>query len=196
MYRFRILDASNVRDYELALSSGQDFIQIASDSGLLPAPVNRSSIVIGPAERLEFVIDFSGRLGQNIVLQNLNGSGSTAQIMQFRVTRDLTEDSSVPAVLRALPDVGTPTVSRSFLFNRAGGQWSINGQPFDPNRIDARPSLNTTEEWTLDNGGGWIHMIHIHDVDQQCVSRNGAACPAYETMKETWNIGGRISTYS
>ena len=31
-------------------------------------------------------------------------------------------------------------------------------------------------------------MVHIHDVAQQCVSRNGGACYPYETIKETWYL--------
>jgi len=30
--------------------------------------------------------------------------------------------------------------------------------------------------------------VHIHDVSQQCVSRNGGPCYSYETMKETWYL--------
>ena len=109
-YRLRILNASNSRSYNLALSNGQLFIQIGTESGLLPAPVRRSRILIGPAERVEVVIDFANRLNQRIVLQNLAEVGSRRQLMQFRVTRDLTDNSSVPARLRPLPplefDVG------------------------------------------------------------------------------------------
>ena len=31
--------------------------------------------------------------------------------------------------------------------------------------------------------------MHLHDVDQQLVSRNGVAAKAYERMKESWNLG-------
>ena len=32
-------------------------------------------------------------------------------------------------------------------------------------------------------------MVHMHDVDQQCLSRDGGGCYPYETMKETWALG-------
>jgi hypothetical protein len=32
-------------------------------------------------------------------------------------------------------------------------------------------------------------MVHVHDVDQQCLSRDGGACYPWETMKETWSVG-------
>lgn len=191
-YRFRILNASNSRSYELALSNGQAFTQIGTESGLLPAPVRRTRITIAPAERVDVVIDFAGRLNQKIVLQNLAATGSLSQLMQFRVTRDLTETSSIPSRLRALPMLDTTSAaSRTFVFGRTrfGGIWTINGQPFDPARIDVQPKLDTTETWTFVNKSGANHVIHIHDVDQQLVSRNGVAPKAYERMKESWDLG-------
>ncbi len=192
-YRLRILNASNSRSYDLALSNGQSFIQIGTESGLLPAPVRRSRILIGPAERVEVVVDFARRLNQKIVLQNLAAEGSLRQLMQFRVTRDLTDNSSVPTKLRPLPSLDSPSaVTRTFEFGRAriSGQWTINGLVFDPDRIDAQPRLGTTETWILKNKSSSIHVIHIHGVDQQLVSRNGQAPGPYELMKESWNLKG------
>jgi spore coat protein A len=184
--------ASNSRSYDLALSNGQAFIQIGTDSGLLPAPVKRTRMVIAPAERVDVVIDFGRRLGQNIVLQNKAATGSLSQLMQFRVTRDLTDPSSIPTRLRPLPALDvTSAATRSFEFGREriGGRWTINGLVFDPGRIDAQPKLGTTETWTFTNKSGSGHVIHIHDVDQQLVSRNGVAPARYELMKESWQLG-------
>ncbi len=191
-YRLRILNASNSRSYDLALSNGQSFIQIGTESGLLPAPVRRTRILIGPAERVDVVIDFAKRLNQKIVLQNLAAEGSLRQLMQFRVTRDLTDHSSVPTKLRPLPALdATSVVTRTFEFGRRriSNLWTINGQVFDPNRVDAQPKLGTTETWILTNKSGSNHVIHIHGVDQQLVSRNGVVAARYELMKESWQLG-------
>jgi FtsP/CotA-like multicopper oxidase with cupredoxin domain len=87
-YRFRFLDASVARIYELKLMSstkgpkaakdlgyqgnelqGQyrltdaqqcmKWTQIASDGGLLPTPITRDSFELWPAKRREFVVDFT-----------------------------------------------------------------------------------------------------------------------------------------
>jgi FtsP/CotA-like multicopper oxidase with cupredoxin domain len=191
-YRLRILNASNARRYELALSNGQTFLQIGTESGLLPAPVRRSRILIAPAERVDVIIDFSNRLNQRIVLQDLAAAGSQRQLMQFRVTRHVTDHSSVPAKLRSLPKLdATSAVTRTFEFGRSRitGLWTINGMAFDPNRIDAQPKLGTTETWIFKNKSGSNHVVHIHDGDQQLVSRNGVPPAPYERMKESWNLG-------
>ncbi len=190
-YRLRILNASNARSYTLALSNGQAFTQIGTESGLLPAPVKRTKIDIAPAERVDVVIDFAKKLGQKIVLQNLAADGSLRQLMQFRVTKHLTDPSSIPSRLRALPKLdATSAVTRTFVLSRSRttGQWLINGLAFDPNRIDADPKLGTTETWIFKNGSSSNHVIHLHDVDQQLVSRNGVPARPWERMKESWNL--------
>jgi len=98
----------------------------------------------------------------------------------------VTDNSSVPAALRALPDLGNPTVTRTFNFDRTAGHWTINGLRFDTNRVDAQPVLGTTEKWVFHNPTGAAHTVHLHGIDQQCMSRNAGPCYPYEAMKETW----------
>jgi spore coat protein A, manganese oxidase len=212
-YRFRILNASNRRPNVIALSNGQPMTQIGTDSGLLPAPVQRTSILLQPAERVEVVIDFSGHLGENITLLDTNTPGPPnappPELMQFRVNRDLTDNSQVPATLRPVPDFPEPVEEREFLIeaelDAAGNPvlWTFNGQTFDSARIDADPVLGTTERWTFFNDSPQPHSIHIHDVDWRLDSRftlafdaegnpiPGASLPIppYEdALKETWSI--------
>ena len=184
-YRLRLLNASNARIYNLALSSGDLFIQIGTESGLLPGPVTRADMRMGPAERLDVVVDFAGRLGQDIYLVDTR---TGMQLLKFRVIQHLIDDSSIPPTLRPVPDIGEPTVTRNWSFDHTAGHWTINGLRFDPNRVDARPVLGTTERWIFTNVTGMPHTVHMHDVYQQCLSRNGGACYPYETMKETWYL--------
>ena len=69
-YRFRVLNASTSRTFDLVLSqkenrltAGDRMYVIGSDCGLLETPVELTSplqtLVIAPAERYEFIIDFS-----------------------------------------------------------------------------------------------------------------------------------------
>ena len=59
-HRLRILNASGFRAYNLHLSNGMPMTQIGTDSGLMPKPVSRSQVMIGPAERVELIVDFAG----------------------------------------------------------------------------------------------------------------------------------------
>jgi spore coat protein A, manganese oxidase len=184
-YRLRILNGANARIYTFALSTGEAFEQIGTESGLLPAPITRTAMDVGPAERVDVVVDFAGKLGQELYLLD---AYKVVPLLKFRVTQHVTDTSAIPSTLRPPPDIGQPTVTRNFSFDFTSNHWTINGLTFDPNRIDARPVLGTTEKWVFTNPTGTTHMVHIHDVDQQCISRDGGPCYPYETMKETWAV--------
>src|SRR5262249_21331349 len=104
-YRFRILNGSNSRFYNLSLTSKQPFTQIGSEGGLLPKPVTLDELLLAPAERADVIVDFAGHEGQFIVLTNdapapFPGGGAVdlPETMQFRVTRPLSgsDTSSLP----------------------------------------------------------------------------------------------------
>ncbi len=177
-YRFRILNASNARRYELALdpaSGAAPFVQIGSDGGLLGAPLPRRSILIAPAERFDVVIDFSRyRVGSQIRLLNKAGEGPQAQVMRFDVVRQERDDSSVPEHLSRVefPDAARVAATRVFSFSYRGMDgWTINRKPFDPERMDARPKLDSTEIWRLETD--FSHPLHLHLVHFQVLSHSG-----------------------
>src|SRR5690606_21514202 len=62
-YRFRLLNGSNARFYNLLLDDGTQgtlpFHQIGTDGGLLASRVERGEIMIGPADRADVIVDFS-----------------------------------------------------------------------------------------------------------------------------------------
>jgi hypothetical protein len=117
-------------------------------------------------------------------MDNVSGEA----LMEFRVTQDLVDDSSVPTTLRPLPDLGESLLTRTFEFHNTTREFLINDLEFDHHRVDAHPVVDMTETWVLTNTGDVIHMVHIHDVDQLCLTRNGGACPAYEPYKDVWRL--------
>jgi spore coat protein A len=182
MYRFRVLNASNARRYELALDpppeGGDSFIQVGSDVGLLSAPVSHERIPIAPAERFDVIIDFSEyAVGTEVTLKNRVGEGSTAQLMRFRVVRAERDKSSVPDRLAAVEpiDPDGATTTRRFRFHRGDVHgrhgWVVNEEPFRPDLISARPRLGSTEIWEV--RGNTHHPIHLHLARFQVLSRSG-----------------------
>ena len=59
LHRYRLYNVSNARTYDFALSDGSDFMVVGTDGGLLEKPVQVNHIMLGAAERVEIVIDFS-----------------------------------------------------------------------------------------------------------------------------------------
>ena len=206
-YRFRFLNGSNARQFEFFLSNGQPFVAIATDSHLLEHPVTVKSFRVAPAERVEVVIDFKNTsLGQQIFLvnrlQQTDGRKPDGLVspgtpmLKFIVDRDAADPSQVPDTLRPvtegplqlLPQV---TVKRTFGFDRDDGAWTINGEFFDENRINAKPKRASAEIWSLESGGGWEHPEHIHLTEFFILSRNGSTPPPLERgRKDTIVIGG------
>jgi len=101
-------------------------------------------------------------------------------LLKFRVTQHVIDNSIIPSTLRPLPDIGAPTVTRNFSFDQTSGHWTINGLELR-SKQDRRPSsVGTTEKWIFTNPTDVTHMVHIHDVDQQCLRRDGGPCYPYE----------------
>lgn len=195
-YRFRILNASNARRYELALDpaprGGLPFIQVGSDGGLLAEPIAHRSLRIAPAERFDLVIDFSRYpAGSKVTLINTAGDGPSRNILRFDVTRHERDASSIPQRLSsvAFENPSAAAATRVFRFNYQGmpAGWTINGQAFDPGRMDARPKLGTTEIWRLETD--FSHPLHLHLVHFQVLSHSGRPAPYDAGWKDTIDLG-------
>ena len=136
-YRFRLLDGSNARCYELSMKSATllnvpRWNIIGSDQGYLPAPVTTKTITMCPGERYDAVVDFSGvPTGTLITVSNSasapfpNGIKNTAngpfalmgEIMQFVVVPTTNGPAPAPWVkpLALVPRtnlVATPTAPK------------------------------------------------------------------------------------
>jgi FtsP/CotA-like multicopper oxidase with cupredoxin domain len=200
-YRFRILNGSNSRFYNIRFSNGMSFIQIGSDGGYLKAPATLASLFIGPAERADIIVDFSGLSpGAKVVLQNTALIAATAsekqtlgQIMQFTAT---SQSGSTPFNLSQAPSPFNPTLSvasfptlptatkqRIFTMVEIMNQNSImesallDGQTWSA-PISEKPEVGTTEDWVIVNPSEDPHPIHLHLIQFQLVQRqafNGSA---------------------
>jgi FtsP/CotA-like multicopper oxidase with cupredoxin domain len=60
-------------------------------------------------------------------------------------------------------------------------QWTVNGEVFDPDVVQARVKRGTKEIWVFENGGGgWHHPIHVHHNEFRILSRDGAPPQPFE----------------
>ena len=210
-YRLRLLNVSSFRPYNFFLSNGAPLVQIASDSGLMPKPVRRQQVLLGPGERAEVIVDFGPAAGESVELRSgprhdgRRGAGTrpyVGALMQFRVdSKRLPDKTRVPRALRPLPAwakraSSTPdrtwTISIGGLFKTT---WLINGRTFNPARSEAFPVLGTTETWEIFNRTNVAHMMHMHHTDWYLLARNGKRPPPWEDcLKETFFVypGERI----
>jgi bilirubin oxidase len=68
--RLRLLNASSERVFRLGMNNNMSFYQIASDGGLLNAPVLLTRLQLAPGERAEILINLSSYNGQTLFLNN------------------------------------------------------------------------------------------------------------------------------
>jgi len=183
--RFRLLNGSNSRIYTFQLGGGIAFKQIATEQGLLSAPVSLTSITMSPGERAEIVVDFTGLAGQGILFQD---AGTGISLFKANVVATGTV-TTTPATLTALTplaraDAGGRT--RSFVLSMGQGNVYINGKQMDINRIDEAMTLNQIEILDIQNTSNMDHNFHIHGAFFQLLTRDGGAPRAYETgLKDT-----------
>ncbi len=194
-YRFRILNASNARIYQLRLSSG-DFIVFGADSWLFPRAgvVNNFELAMG--QRHDVIIDFSGYSPdtevclENIMEQDDGRKGDDVDpdnptpLLKFKVVSGDAPNATIEdgTVIRPqwarIPMGETEGRRREFKFDRSHGAWTVNGDFFNPRRADAVPELGTAETWILENSsGGWWHPIHTHLEGFQIQTLDGRSPP-------------------
>jgi FtsP/CotA-like multicopper oxidase with cupredoxin domain len=112
-YRFRLLDTGPSRFYSFFLTDLNNlgavnpFWVIANDGNLLPAPVQVQTVRIGPAERVDIIIDFSQFAGKTIYLENrlnqLNGQGPVDDFGPGGTSQECTQvlGTTTPSILAA-----------------------------------------------------------------------------------------------
>jgi FtsP/CotA-like multicopper oxidase with cupredoxin domain/plastocyanin len=201
-YRLQILNSSLFSSYDFALSNGRPFTQIGTGSGLLPHPVLRTDILLGPAQRADVVVDFRGLAGTKVLLSSIprtdgstKGTGSReAALMQFRVHGKPAPKARVPFSLASIRHLNVPKkTAKVWRFGLSkdhhGSYWSINGKRFDPMRVDHKVVLGSTERWKLVNTSPFTHYVHLHEELWRTLERDGHSPPPWERgYEDTWRL--------
>ena len=182
--RLRILNGSNARNYTFKLSTGNSFVQIATDGGFLNKPVTLNEITLTPSERAEIIVDFSGYDSSSDVA--LINEDETI-LLPFAINNQLIDSGNIPESLNdfAVTDEerNLPVSKKLELFGM-GNMVTINGKQFDMERIDFTQKQGGTEIWEIYNKpdmmGGMIHPFHIHGTQFKIISIDGIEPPENE----------------
>jgi spore coat protein A, manganese oxidase len=202
-YRLRLLNSANARFFHLYFNLARrptdipslvSFHQIGSDGGFLSAPAQMNKLLLGPAERADLIVDFSGLDGRTITLANDAPSpypgwamlatqhAPLNELMEFRVSRPLAPNRPSFSLPPAAPlnrfDPAQAVASRDFVLSErldAHGDSLgvlINNHGYaDP--VTETPALGSLEKWRFINTTDDAHPMHLHLVQFQILERQG-----------------------
>ncbi len=221
-YRFRLLNGSSARTYDVRLENlanpGQviPFYLVGTDGGLIDAPLPLNSFSMAPAERFDVVVDFSAFApGTEIVLRNDNATTPLLpNVMKFIVTAATGFTGPLPAALRAVTPIPEAQAAGTRHFrlihdsdNCTPGQWlvesldshgNITGVNWDD--ITEYPVLGDTEIWEFDNFTVMMHPMHVHLVMFQVLDKidsfTGQPIPLEPWEINTWKDTVQVPPHS
>lgn len=207
--RLRLINGANARIFDLRFTDGRVFDVIASDGGYLTAPSPVRALTIAPGERYEVLVDFSDGQAVILETGPDNNAPMMGMMMRGgrqldRVTRVMWFDvdaskqaavKTIPAKLVELPagDSSKAAARRQFALNdhmgmmggmgmgrgSMGSVMSINGKPFDMNRIDVEAKLGTMELWDI-TSETMAHPFHVHGAQFRILSLDGQTPPPHQ----------------
>ncbi|MER5456494.1 multicopper oxidase domain-containing protein [Micromonospora sp. NPDC002389] len=180
--RLRLLNASTARSYSLGFADGRGFAVIASDGGLLRAPVEMTRVLLTPGERVEVVVtmvagetttlrSYPQQLGLAAGRERSVGAADTLDVLLLRAATRLTPSAAPPTRLARIDALDASSAAATRRFELRNNL--INRQAMDMNRIDTVVTVDTTEVWEVWNGHHQPHNFHVHDVQFQVLSVDG-----------------------
>lgn len=217
LVRLRVLNGSNARIYNLGFADNRSFLQIASDGGLLSAPLATTRMLLAPGERAELLVDFGGDTqGTMVGLQSFSGevfsslySGmmganltdaldrTTFDLMTFEAGAMGASGLAAPTAFAAVerePE-GDAVRTRQITLSFAQGTWLVNGTVMAqvgnvPAAINFQIPAGDVEIWELANTSNVAHPIHLHNRHFQVLTVGGQPPPAHLAgWKDTVIVG-------
>lgn len=211
--RLRLLNAEIERSYNLGFSDGRTFYQIATDGGLMNAPVALTRIVLAVGERAEILVDLSGdTVGSSIDLQAFNSGqandfpggepnstgpvGSLLNNTTFNVLHINIGATTANAVTTRPSTLTTNTFwtdadvtnnrTLTITGGNAGAAFSFDNLTYSPTVFNQTLNLNAVEKWTVTNTSAFSHSFHIHDIEFIITSRTGGNNAGVKTYEQGW----------
>lgn len=200
LYRFRLLDGSSSRFYNLRFDPPVPVYLIGTEVGLVDAPRPVDRLVLAPGERMDILVDFSGlSAGDRVRLMNdqplpepivspVDDEGPfISEIMQFTALRQRGLPARIPATLPSYPalDPGAVVAERNLLLVEIVHPETgepvmalLNNRPWATTDIE-KPKVHTLEQWNLINLTEDTHPIHLHLTQFRLRNRQSIDAEAY-----------------
>jgi len=184
--RWRIANISSGNIYNLALAA-HPLYQIEDDANPLDTVQPTNALLLGPGERAGVLVQASTAPG-TYEFRNLLWGGQFQAMPDILLATVVVEGkplapAPLPTTLIPFEDLSKLQVDRQrhITLQEIGSplRFQIDGNTFDPNRVDQTVPLNAFEEWVIHNTSEDWHPFHIHVNDFQVVAVNGEPYTAH-----------------
>ncbi|MBI3119592.1 MAG: multicopper oxidase domain-containing protein, partial [Candidatus Hydrogenedentes bacterium] len=184
--RWRLVNAKATENLLFELE-GHQLLLIAWDGITLATPVSLNSLDLAPGNRADVLVraGVAGTFDLMSTGTGHMGMKQHAETLGYVVVEGASVAMGLPDTLPApasLIDIAPEEIVRArevelsqaaptnaFPFPR----FQMDGQLFDPERIDHEAALGDVEEWTIRNRSNMAHPIHLHSTPFQVVQVNG-----------------------
>ena len=168
--------------YNLSLT-GHQFTVIGEDGNPVWNVTQQSTLLMPPGQRFDVLVQGGpagvSQLWTKAYKTGPSGDNYPSKLLATIVSRGPAQ-SPLPMPTGALvpaSNLGNAKIDayRTFVLseNTATDQFFINGTQFNPNVVNVRVPLGSTEEWTLVNDTQEAHPFHIHVNPFEVMSVNG-----------------------
>ena len=196
-YCLRVLNGSNSRTQHLKWSDGRPMVVIATDGHALATPVERSAVLLTPAQRIDVWLDLSetdARTELKLMaadtfveeggMGGMGMMGSSSFALDHRTALSLSISDSTPqSVAPPIPselervDVDSAVNGdspKAFVLSTSQGTHWINGAQWEGESVTEQETvaLGTVEIWEFENRSPMAHPMHIHAEPFQVVERS------------------------
>lgn len=198
--RLRLVNAANARIFGLDFGGLAPVVVALDGQPVSPHVPDDDIVVVGPAMRVDLVIDMTGKPGESLTITDVFYRDLEYRLVDLAYGPDRLRDAvpdwsmELPPNPLAEPDMQAAT-RHQIIFNggmmgqmmmgggmgsmmeqmREGNMWFINGKAATGHMMDPLLVLpqGTSHVLQMDNRTAWHHPMHLHGHSFRVITRNG-----------------------
>ena len=198
--RLRLINAANARIFGLNFGGLAPVVVALDGQPVSPHVPDDDIVVVGPAMRVDLVIDMTGKPGESLTITDVFYRDLEYRLVDLAYGPDRLRDAvpdwsmALPPNPLAEPDMQAAT-RHQIVFNggmmgqmmmgggmgsmmeqmREGNMWFINGKAATGHMMDPLLLLQqgTSHVLQMDNRTAWHHPMHLHGHSFRVIARNG-----------------------
>lgn len=201
--RLRLINAANARNFSLRFSSHRPVVIARDGQPVEPHEAPEDGVVVGPAMRVDLVLDMTGGPGERFEVIDAFYEGRAFRLVELAYKaeplRGQPLDAPVALAPNTMPEPGLAEAIRHEIVLGGGAMGGLRTATMDGRRVDIREMVHNGKAWAingvvatghvmdpmlhlergrtyvlaLDNDTPWHHPMHLHGHSFRVIKRNG-----------------------